>query len=224
MLDCNSVHTPGYGHELSEEQPEKLIRAHGVSSTRLSWDRYFTLHSSPVVTSAMLPTNQLEHATINDTHHCYRCETLDSVFTRLDGSGHHLQEETVRHTRLHRRFVRSINPDNRRSTTAYLLLVGGAPISFGANTHILTAPLTVEAEPTAIRYGGKEAVYLSNLPLSCASHHSMQYQSTATELEHFTSLGIQRTRHGRSTTHHASCFFASYCSRKREDHHSSCGD
>ena len=54
------------------------------------------------------------------------------------------------------------NPENRRSTTGYLFLLGGAPISFGAKAQTLTAPSTVEAEVIALSYGAVKAVCLSN--------------------------------------------------------------
>lgn len=51
--------------------------------------------------------------------------------------------------------------------------------------------------------------------------HSIQCQSTATALEHCTSLGTRLTRHRRNTSRYA---FSSRKGQKREDHHSSGGD
>ena len=50
------------------------------------------------------------------------------------------------------------NPDRRKSTTDYLFLLSGAPISFGTKTLTLVAQSTVEAELMAIRFGVVNAV------------------------------------------------------------------
>ena len=54
------------------------------------------------------------------------------------------------------------NPDNGRSTTGYLFFLAGGPISYGAKTQTLTAQSTVEAEIQALSYSAREAVYISN--------------------------------------------------------------
>lgn len=56
------------------------------------------------------------------------------------------------------------NPDNRRSTTSYSFLLGGASTSFGEKNQSSTAQSTVKAQLMAIRYGAtnKEAAHLSN--------------------------------------------------------------
>ena len=53
------------------------------------------------------------------------------------------------------------HPDNRKSTTEYLFFLGGGLINFGSKTQSLTAQSTVESELQALRYGARDAVYLS---------------------------------------------------------------
>lgn len=55
------------------------------------------------------------------------------------------------------------NPDNRKSSTVYLFLLGEGLISFGSKAQSLTAQSTVESELQALSYVAKEAVYISNL-------------------------------------------------------------
>lgn len=48
----------------------------------------------------------------------------------------------------------AVNPDNnRRSTTGYMLMLSGAPVSFGEVTQTLTVHFTVEAELIAAAHG-----------------------------------------------------------------------
>ena len=54
------------------------------------------------------------------------------------------------------------NPNNRKSTTGYLVFLGGGFIRLGSKTQSLTAQSTVESELQALSYGAREAVYLSN--------------------------------------------------------------
>ena len=55
------------------------------------------------------------------------------------------------------------DPDTQKSTTVYIFMMRGAPVSFGTVTQTLTAQSTVEDELIALNYTAREAVYLSNL-------------------------------------------------------------
>ena len=98
-----------------------------------------------------------------------------SVSKRLVRSGHYLQQETVRHARLHRRFVCSEPGEQRIDHRLYLFLLGGEPISFEGKTQTLTAQSTVEAELMTISYEAK-AFYVPGIlqfsRLSWASLHT----------------------------------------------------
>lgn len=53
------------------------------------------------------------------------------------------------------------NPDNRRSTTGFIFMFGGAPISFSSLAQTLKAQLATKAELTAASYDVKESAYTS---------------------------------------------------------------
>ena len=55
------------------------------------------------------------------------------------------------------------DPDTQKSTTGYIFMMGGAPVSFRTVTQTLTAQSTVEAELIVFNYTARETVYLSNL-------------------------------------------------------------
>ena len=55
------------------------------------------------------------------------------------------------------------DPDKLKSTTGYLLLTSGGPLSFGAKTQSLTAQSTVKWELKPLAYESKEVAHLSNL-------------------------------------------------------------
>ncbi|CAM9372977.1 unnamed protein product [Ascophyllum nodosum] len=55
------------------------------------------------------------------------------------------------------------NPDNGKSTSAYLVMLSKAPISFKSGIQSLTAISTVEAELVASALTMKEAVFCSNM-------------------------------------------------------------
>ena len=55
------------------------------------------------------------------------------------------------------------NPDNRKSTSCYLMMLAKAPVSFTSNLQSLTAMSTMEAELVASAFAMKEAVFCSNM-------------------------------------------------------------
>lgn len=84
-----------------------------------------------------------------------------SISKRLSESGLRLQEETAGIALEHQRFVINKPGQQQVDRRVYLCLLGGTPVSFGANTPTMSAQSTVEA--VAIRYGAKEAAYLSKI-------------------------------------------------------------
>ena len=56
------------------------------------------------------------------------------------------------------------DPDKRRSTSGYIFLLSGAPISWASSLQSLTALSTVESELVAITLCMKEALHIQDLP------------------------------------------------------------
>ena len=162
MQNANVAHTPGYGQDLSSEQPEdKLLGAQGIK-----------LYQS--ITGSLLYLAQCMRYDL-----CYAVNQLTRACNRpaevhMTAAKHVLRylrgtpDLPITYRKGQLRLVSytdasfGANPDNRKSTTGYLFFLGGAPISFGSKTQSLTAQSTVESELQAFSYGAREAVYLSN--------------------------------------------------------------
>lgn len=165
MEKCNPVTTPGYGPELSTDQPaDKLL---GAAESKMYQS----------ITGSLL---YLAQCTRYDL--CYAVNQLTKACSKpaqahMTGAKHALRylrgtpDLPIVFKRGQFRIAAfadasfGANPDNRKSTTGYLFFLGGGLISFGTKTQSLTAQSTVESELQAISYGAREAVYLSNLLL-----------------------------------------------------------
>ena len=162
MQDANAAHAPGYGPELSLEQPEdKLL---GAEATELyqpitgsllylaQCTRYGLCYAVNQLTRACSKPAEIHMTAAKQALRYLRGATdLPIVYKRG-------QFRMVSHTDA----SFGANPDNRKSTTGYLFFLGGRLISFGSKTQSLTAQSTVESELQALSYGAREAVYLSN--------------------------------------------------------------
>ena len=162
MQDANASHTPGYGLELSVEQPEDKLN--GAEAAKLYQS----------TTGSLL---YLARCTRYDL--CYAVNQLTRACTKPAGihmtAAMHAQrylrgttDLTIVYKRGKFRMVSYTDasfgaiPDNRKSATGYLFCLGGRLISFGSKTQSLTAQSTVESELQVLSYGAREAVYLSN--------------------------------------------------------------
>ena len=160
MQDANAAHTPGYGPELSGEQPEdKLLGAevtklyqsitgsllYLVQCTR--YDLYYAVNQLARACSkpAEIHMTPAKHA----LRYLRGMTDLPIVYKRG-------QFRMVSYTDA----SFGANPDNRKSTTGYFFFLGGGLISFGSKTPSLTAQSNVESELQALSYGAREAVYL----------------------------------------------------------------
>ena len=162
IQDANAAHTPGYGRELSAEQPEhKLL---GAEATKFYQSITGSLLYLAQCTRYDLcnAVNQLRGACSNPAEihttaakHALRYlrGTTDLPIVYKRG-----QYWMVSYTDA----SFGANPDNRISTTGYLFFLGRGLMSFGSKTQSLTAQSTVESELQALSYGAREAVYLSN--------------------------------------------------------------
>ena len=55
------------------------------------------------------------------------------------------------------------NPDNGKSTSGYLFILAGGPLSFKTALQNVTGQSTLEAEPISMAHASKEAVDLSTM-------------------------------------------------------------
>ena len=162
MKDAKAAHTPGYGPELSAEQSEdKLL---GAEATKL----YQSITGS-LLHLAQRTRYDLCYAVNELTRSCSKPAEIH--MTAAKHALRYLRGTTdlpIVYKRAQFRMVSytdasfGANPDNRKSTTGYLFLLGGGLISFGSKTQSLTAQSTVESELQALSYGARETVYNSN--------------------------------------------------------------
>ena len=162
MQNTNAAHTPGYGPELSAEQPEdKLL---GAEATKLyqsitgsllylaQCTRYDLCYAVNQLTKACSTPAEI-HMTAAKHALRYLRGTTDPPIVYKRG-----QFRVVSYTDA----SFEANLDNRKSTTGCLFFLSGGLISFGSKTQSLTAQSTVESELQPLSYGARGVVYLSN--------------------------------------------------------------
>ena len=94
------------------------------------------------------------------------------------------------------------NPDNRRSTSSYIVILANAPISFKVGLQGLTAQSTMEPELVAEALIMKEAVFCSNMVLEVGSARaSAACRCPSTTRRRYTSLATALTVLAQSTWH-----------------------
>lgn len=223
MSSCNSVSTPGSGSELSNDcEKGDLLDAVDIKlyQTIVGSAQYLAQVTRYDITYTV---NQLSRACSSpSTVHMAAAKRLlrylkgrpDLAITYKKGnfglSGYTDASFAA-------------NPDNRRSTTGYIFMFCGAPVSFGAVTQTLVAQSTVEAELIAASYGCKEAVYLSNfmtelcfgkqfasIAINCDSQGALHVMGNRTYSSRTKHIALrffylrELIRDGRITIHHVS--------------------
>ena len=192
MDDCNSVHTPGYGSELSKKQPQEALL--GATATKLyqtivgsvsyltKCTRYDMCYSVNQFTRACSKPAQAHMAAAKHVLR-YQKGRPDLPITYKKGQ-----------FRLHGYTDASFaaHPHTRKSTTGSIVLLSGGPFSFGSKTPPIVSQSTGEAELNSLSYASKEAVYLSNflndltfktfnsVPIHCDSTGTLTVAGNAT--------------------------------------------
>lgn len=98
------------------------------------------------------------------------------------------------------------NPDNRKSTSFYIMMLCRAPVSFKSGVQSLTAMSTMEAELVAAALTMKEAVFCSNMPTElgfCTERGQVPLHIDNTATRHV----IANRAYGSRTKHIALRFF-----------------
>ena len=76
--------------------------------------------------------------------------------------GNHVQDRVFRNDGVLRCELGN-NPDNGKSTSGYLFMLAGGPLSFKTAIQNVTAWSTLEAELISMEHASMEAVYISNM-------------------------------------------------------------
>ena len=162
IQDANAAHTPGYGPELSAEQPEDKLLGAGATKLYQSIIRSLLYLAQCTKYDLCYVVNQLTRACSKPAE--IHMTAAKHALRYLRGT----TDQPIVYKRGKFRMVSytdasfGANTDNRNSTAGYLFFLGGGLISFGSKTQSLTAQSTVESELQALSYGAREAVYLSN--------------------------------------------------------------
>ncbi|CAB1117586.1 unnamed protein product [Ectocarpus sp. CCAP 1310/34] len=162
MEQANPVSTPGYGAELSTEQPqdqqlepEDKHRFQAITGSLLylaQCTRYDLSYAVHQLTRACANPAQVHMAAAKHLLRYLRgTPGLPIVYKKGQFRLSCFTESSF-----------GANPDNGRSTTGYMFFLGGGLISYGAKAQTLAAQNTVEAELQALGFSAREAVYISN--------------------------------------------------------------
>eukprot|EP00752_Nemacystus_decipiens_P015554 g13877.t1 len=162
MQAANPVSTPGYGVEISTEQPQdqllgpaekKLYQSITGSILYLAQGTRFDLSYAALQLSKACSNPARAHMTAAKHVLRYLRGSPDLPITYKTGQFNLVAYADASF---------GANPDNGRSTTGFLFFLAGGLISYGAKGQTLAAQSTVEAEIQAISYAAREAVYISN--------------------------------------------------------------
>ncbi|CAB1108809.1 unnamed protein product [Ectocarpus sp. CCAP 1310/34] len=162
MEQANPVSTPGYGAELSTEQPQDQLlgpeekqRFQTITGSLLylaQCTRYDLSYAVHQLTRACANPAQVHMAAAKHLLRYLRgTPDLPIVYKKGQFRLSCFTDSSF-----------GANPDNGRSTTGYLFFLGGGLISYGAKAQTLAAQNTVEAELQALSFSAREAVYISN--------------------------------------------------------------
>ena len=199
MQEANPVSTPGYGAEISTNQPQDQI----LGSTD---KKIYQSMTGSILYLAQCTRFDLSYAALQLSKACSNPAQVN--MTAAKHVLRYLRGNPVLPIVYKRGQFRlaaftdssfGANPDNGRSTTGYLFFLAGGPISYGAKTQTLTAQSTVEAEIQALSYSAREAVYISNFmtELNFKTFGSVPINSDSTGARTVAgnAMHSQRTKH-----------------------------
>ena len=163
MSECKPTNTPGYGQELSNQQPDKTLldeeekkRYQGIVGRQMYVSqvlRYDIMYAVGQLARPMAKPSKIHTVAAKHTFR-YLAGTTDSSITYERG-GFKLavfSDSNWGH-----------NPDNGKSTSCYLSMLCDAPIGFKSGLEGLTAISAMEAELVALVLAMKDAVFCSNM-------------------------------------------------------------
>lgn len=163
MSECKPTTTPGYGSELSNQQPEETLldedekkRYQGIVGCLMYVSqvlRYDIMYAVGQLARPMAKPSKIHMVAAKHTLR-YLAGTTKFSITYKRGS-FNLAVFTDSNW--------ANNPDNGKSTSCYLSMLCDAPIGFKSGLQGLTAMSTMEAELVASALAMKEAVFCSNM-------------------------------------------------------------
>ena len=163
MSECKPSNTPGYGPELSNQQPDETLlneeekkRYQGIVGCPMYVSqvlRYDIMYAVGQLARPMAKSSKLHLVTAKHTLH-YLAGTTDFSITYNRG-GFKLAVFSDSNW--------ASSPDNGKSTLCYLSMLCDAPVGFKSGLQGLTAMPTMEAELVASALAMKEAVPCSNI-------------------------------------------------------------
>jgi len=163
MADCKPVSTPGFGQELSTNQPEQTLlneeetqRFQAITGSVMylaQITRYDVMYSTCQLARAMSKPSKVHMGAAKHLLR-YLAGTLDFSLVYKKG-GFKLTAFSDSNW--------GNNPDNGKSTSCYIMMFCKAPVSFRSGVQSLTAMSTMEAELVAAALAIKEAVFCSNM-------------------------------------------------------------
>ena len=162
MSDCKPASTPGYGSEISNNQPENTLlneetrKYQGIVGSLMYFAqvlRYGILYATGQLARPMMKPSKVHMVAAKHTLRYLEETTNFSITYKKCG----FKLATFSDSN------RANNPDNGKSTSSYVTMLANAPMSFRSGLQGLTAMSTMEAELVASTLAMKEAVLCSNM-------------------------------------------------------------
>ena len=163
MSDCKPTSTPGYGSEISNNQPEdtphneeETRKYQGIVGSLMNIAQVLTYDIMYATGQLARPMAKQGEAHMVAAKHtlCYLAETTNFSITYKKG-GFKLATFSDSHW--------ANNTDNGKSTSSYVTMLANAPMSFRSGLQGLTAMSTMEAELVASALAMEKAVFCSNI-------------------------------------------------------------
>ena len=161
--DCNPTSTPGYGSEISNNQPEGTLlnkeetrEYPGIVGSLMYIAqvlRYYIMYATGQLAREMVKPRKVHMVAAKHTLR-YLAGTTNFSITYKKG-GFRLATFSDSNW--------ANNPDSEKSTSSYVTMLANAPMSFRSGLQGLTAMSTMEAELVASALAMKVAVFCSNM-------------------------------------------------------------
>ena len=205
MSECKPTNTPGYGPELSNQQPDETLldeeetkRYQGIVGCLMYISqvlRYGIMYAVGQLARPMAKPSNIHMVAAKHTL-CYLAGTTDFSITYKRG-GFKLAVFSDSNW--------ANNPGNGKFTSCYLSMLCDAPIGFKSGLQGLTAMSTMEAELVASALAMKEAVFCSNILTELG--FGKNFAKVALYCDNTATLHALENRSLSSTTNHIALRF-----------------
>ena len=164
MGSCNPLSNPGFGSELSLEQPEEtLLNAEGKQ--RCQAITCSVMHLAQITRYDIMYTTRQLARTMSTPPAKIHMGSAKHLLRYLSGT----KDFSITYKKGDLRLTAfsnsnwGNNPDSGKSMSSYIMMMAKAPVSFKSGLQRLTAMSTIEAELVAVALAMKEVIFCTNM-------------------------------------------------------------